>query len=218
MSLVYIFGDESGNFDFSNSEGASRYLIITTVTVQDCSIGDDLLELKRQLHWEGYEVKDHFHATDDRQAVRDRVFDLLGQRDFRIDATLLEKAKTEPQLAQDDALFYKTAWFLHLKHLVPKVVGAGDEVFLVAASMKTKGKRASAHGALKDVMNQVAHPGRYVVASWRASTDPCLQVADYCCWAIQKKWEKEDNRSHVLIADKIRSEYDIFAVGSKRYY
>jgi hypothetical protein len=28
-------------------------------------------------------------------------------------------------------------------------------------------------------------------------SDPCLQVADYCTWAIQRKWERGDERSHV---------------------
>ncbi len=37
-------------------------------------------------------------------------------------------------------------------------------------------------------------------------SEPCLVVADYCTWAIQRRWEREDPRSHMLLADKIRSE------------
>lgn len=218
MSRVYIFGDESGNFDFRAAPSASRYFMVSTVTVHDCALGSDLLELKRRLHWEGYPVNDYFHATEDKQAVRDEVFGLIGRHDFRVDATLLEKCKTVRHLARDDMRFYKQAWYLHLKHLVPKVLAADDEVFLVAASIATKSKRASAHDALKDVMDQVAHHGKYSVAFWPAATDPCLQVADYCCWAIQRKWESGDDRSHVLIANKIKSEFDAFGASSTRYY
>lgn len=218
MSRVYIFGDESGNMDFSQKQGASRFFIITTVTVHDCAVGGDLLELKRRLHWEGYEVGDYFHATEDKQSVRDEVFSLLGQHEFRVDATILEKPKAQPHLTQDDVRFYKQAWYLHLKYLVPRVVAADDEVYLVAASLGTKAKKRSAHGALKDVIAQVAHHNRYAVAFWPASTDPCLQAADYCCWAIQKKWERNDDRSHVLIAGRIRSEFDVFAGGTTLYY
>ena len=44
------------------------------------------------------------------------------------------------------------------------------------------------------------------------------QIADYCCWAIYRKWEKGDLRSHDLIKNKIRSEFDMFAKGNIKYY
>lgn len=37
-----------------------------------------------------------------------------------------------------------------------------------------------------------------------------LQVADYCNWAIYRKWEREDERSYELIRTRVRSEFDIF--------
>ena len=51
-----------------------------------------------------------------------------------------------------------------------------------------------------------------------AATDPCIQVADYCAWAIQRKWELDDDRSYVLIADHITAEYDLFKGGNEHYY
>jgi hypothetical protein len=56
------------------------------------------------------------------------------------------------------------------------------------------------------------------VAFWPADSDPCLQVADYCTWAIQRKWERDDDRSHLLIAPKLRSEYDVWKSGEVHYY
>ena len=139
MGRIYVFADEAGNFNFDRSPGASRYFILTTVTLADCSVGHDLLELRRQLTWEGVELTDHFHATEETQAVR-------------------------------------------------------------------------------DVVLQVARATHIQTAFWPAAIDPCLQVADYCCWAIQRKWERGDNRSHVLIAEKIASELDIFRFGSVTHY
>lgn len=51
-----------------------------------------------------------------------------------------------------------------------------------------------------------------------ANADPCLQVADYCAWAIQRKYEKGDDRSYVLIKDRISYEYELWAHGKKHYY
>jgi hypothetical protein len=44
------------------------------------------------------------------------------------------------------------------------------------------------------------------VAYWPALSNPCLQVADYCCWAVQRKWERNDRRSFNLIEQFIASE------------
>jgi hypothetical protein len=47
------------------------------------------------------------------------------------------------------------------------------------------------------------------VAYWPAPSDPCLQVTDYCCWAIQRKWERKDDRSFDLIRHFIAKEQEI---------
>ena len=45
----YVFLDEAGNFDFSAKPGASRYFMVTSVTLGDCAAGDALLTLRRDL-------------------------------------------------------------------------------------------------------------------------------------------------------------------------
>jgi len=186
--------------------------------MHDCTIGNELLDLKRHLHWDGHEVRDYFHAVDDKQATRDKVFRLIQQHDFRVDVTLLEKSKAVPHLVENEMRFYKQAWYLHLKYLIPRVVAVDDEVFLIAASFGTNAKKSTARAALHDVMIQVASRQKYSVAFWPASTDPCLQVADYCCWAVQRKWESGDERSYILVADRVKTEFDAFAVSSNHYY
>ena len=107
---AYVYGDESGNFDFSDQEGASRYFILTTVTVVDRAIESNLLDLRRELAWEGESLAGGFHATNDKQRVRDRVFTVLGRYDFRMDATILEKRKADPRIRPTPALFYGFTW------------------------------------------------------------------------------------------------------------
>jgi hypothetical protein len=122
MARITVFADEAGNFDFSLNARASRYFILTTVRLEDCKVGDALLTLRRQLAWEGAELHpDGFHASEDKQAVRDQVFSALDDADFRIDATILDKRKAEPRLAQSEAAFYQLAWDLHLKFVAPRV-------------------------------------------------------------------------------------------------
>lgn len=87
MARRNIFADESGNFDFSRKPGASKYFILTTVTMGSYAAGDALLQLRRDMAWDGLGLISEFHATTDAQAVRDRVFEALRAHDFRIDAT-----------------------------------------------------------------------------------------------------------------------------------
>ena len=84
----YVYADESGNSDFSNRTGASRYFTLTSVPVQDHAIESDLLELRRELAWNGEPLMAGFHATNDQRHVRERVFDALARHELRVDAII----------------------------------------------------------------------------------------------------------------------------------
>lgn len=190
MGRVYVFADEAGDFNFGHGPGASRYFILTTVTLTDCSIGNEILALRRQLVWEGAELTEHFHATEERQTVRDRVYALLDGYQFRIDSTIFDKPKTRLHLRSDETTFYQYAWYFHLKYVAGQITTPQDELLVIAASLGTRKKQAAFHHAVQDVVAQVTQVNQFRTAFWPASTDPCLQVADYCCWAIQRKWER----------------------------
>jgi hypothetical protein len=198
--------------------GVSRYFILTTITCLDFSVGNDLLKLRRDMVWDGLGCDSEFHATTDLQAVRDRVFAIIVPHDFRIDATVFEKAKAQPHTRRTQERFYQYAWFYHMKHLAPLIVTPGDRLFIGSAAIGTKAKRSAFHDAVADVVGQVSPTLEFVTTSWKAESDPCLQVADYCCWAIGRKWELGDRRSYDLIARKIRSEFEIWRWGTRLYY
>ena len=218
MARIYLFADESGNFDFSTQHGASKYFILTTLTAPDCSLGDGLLALRRDLAWSGAGLDTEFHATTDKQTIRDEVFKVLQGHEFRIDATILEKAKAKPSIRPTEERFYQMAWYLHMKYVAPRVIRPGDQLLVLGASVGTKKRRTAFHAAIRDVIHQVSPTTAFQVASWAAASDPCLQAADYCAWALQRKWERGDDRSYRLIAPKIRSEFDVFRFGATRYY
>lgn len=218
MPTVHVYGDEAGDFQFKLK--ASQYFIITTITMLDTAIEHELLQLKRTLAFDpDAKVREFFHATEDRQCVRDKVFDILSRYDFRIDSTILEKRKAQARITNDWRRFYKTAWYYHFKHVAPKILDDEDDLFVVAASIENaKPERVALQSAVHDVCSQVARCRDFAVECWPSASDPCLQIADYCCWAIQRKWVMGDERSYDLIKDKIASEFDIFRTGSIFYY
>ena len=214
----YIYADESGNFDFSVHTGASKYFIVTTVMLQDHKVASELFELRRNLAWKGSNLPTGFHATEDSQAVRNEVFGILQPHDFRVDATIMDKRKAQPQLRPSEIRFYQHGWLYHMRYIAPKVATSQDEVLVVAAAVATKKRAASFNNAVKDVMRQISPANALKSVHWPAATDPCLQIAVYCSWAIQRKWEMGDDRSYSLIKSKVKSEYDLFERGETYYY
>ncbi|MBI5284432.1 MAG: DUF3800 domain-containing protein [Chloroflexi bacterium] len=220
VARVHIYADEAGNFDFSRGQSASRYFILTTVVLEDHGVCNELLDLRRELVWQGQQLKESgaFHATVDFQAVRDEVYKLISAHSLRIDATIIDKPKAQPQIRTTEERFYQYAWFYHFKTIGPIVIPKRSDALIVAASIGTVKKREAFHRAVQSVVTQVSPGTNWKTASWPAATDPGLQIADYCCWAIQRKWEGGDARSHQLIQPQLRSEFDLFRLGRTTHY
>ena len=214
---VQVFSDEAGCLTFKPpGNGVSRYFMIGTVAMEDCSVGEELLKLRRELAWVGLHI-DQFHATSDKQRVRDRVFDVLSRADLRYDVTILDKRKAYEYLREDPLRFYKTAWYLHFKYVAPCIVGPLDELLVVASSLQINRKKKLVHAAVEDVVAQVSPTVVFHTAFAPTMSDPCLQVADYLAWAVQRKYELGDERSYDLVKHLIASEFEPFAVGSLQY-
>ena len=214
MARVHLFADEAGNFDFSRQPGASRFFILTTVALpaDADALASALRALRFDLAWEGVDFRREFHATDDTQAVRDRVFAVLAAHDFRVDATILEKPKARPAIRSSEARFYRTAWAFHLRNVLPDLLPFEAELHVIAASVGTgKKRREFLRGVEQAVTDATSAQAR--VAFWPAATDICLQAADYCAWAIQRKWERGDEGAYALIRHKIAWEHDLFREG-----
>jgi hypothetical protein len=218
MTRKTVFVDEAGNFDFTRSQGASRYFILTSVLLDDLEAGVALLQLRHELAWEGVDLAGHFRATEETQAVRNRVFAVLAEHDFRIDVTIIEKPKTPPELRPSVSRFYKSAWYLHLQYAATEIASPDDELLVVAASLGTHRERRIFHEAMDDAVRSASPCPVVRTAFWPASSEPCLQIADYCAWAVQRKWERGDLRSYRLIRDKIQSEYDAMSDRTELYY
>jgi len=217
--VKYVFADEAGCLTFRRSPHVSRYFILCTVTSKDCSAGNELLALRRQLAWEGLHLEaDQFHASEDPEGVRQRVYELLARLDLDADITLFEKSKALPRIRETEEQFYKYAWYYHFKHVARSRLRRGDDVLIHAASIGTRKRRQAFRAALNDVAQQVLPGSRWQTTFWQSSSDPCLQVADYLAWSVQRKVERNDARHHALIAHHIRSEYDIFKMSALHHY
>jgi len=218
MTRLYVFADEAGCFEFSRKQNASIYFILCTISMDSCEIGNALLELRRRLAWDGVQLGEYFHATTDQQAVRDAVFAEIAQHRFEVHATIMEKPKAEPQVRVSRPRFYKYGWFYHFKYVAPKIIKPTTELLTTAASLGQRKERQTFLSAINDVMTQTVRKNKWATNFCPAAADPCVQVADYCAWALQRKWERKDQRSYDLIKDRITHEADMWAHGKVLYY
>jgi hypothetical protein len=218
----YLFSDESGDFYFSRSPHASRYFAVGTLLVDEVELGrlrQAMAALRDSLAWANHGLDSYFHATDDSDPIRKAVFTVLSNFDFRVDVTLLEKAKAMPRCRTDEATFFKYAWFYHLKYAAPRCFGVDDEAMIIAAELGTRKKRRAFRAAIEDVMTQcIPYRVKRTLAFWPCSSDFALQAADYCLWAVTRKLERGDDRYYNVIKGKIGSEFDLWSTGSTVYY
>lgn len=216
---LYIFLDEAGDFNFSPT--GTRYFVLTSVAkVRPFNVSRELHSLKYDLMEAGSE-NEYFHASEDRQHTRDKVFEVIKTNidDKVIDALVVEKRKTGPAL-QDPKRFYPEM----LGYLLTYVLKYTDllhvsEVIIVTDTLPLKKKRQAIEKTIKTTL-KTKLPKGVVYRLLHHASKSCfgLQIADYCSWAIFRKWQKGDSRSYDLIKHGIRSEFDIFRTGTTHYY
>jgi Protein of unknown function (DUF3800) len=133
-----------------------------------------------------------------------------------------KKCKAQPQVRTTKDRFHQYAYSYHFKFGTTLELNKQSEALVTTASLGgSRKERIAFEEAVNDVMWQTKRVKACKTDFLPCHSDPCLQVADYCAWAIQRKWESEDKsdtRSYTIIKDRITYEYDLFAKGKQVFY
>lgn len=221
VQTKYVFVDESGCLTFNRERNVSKYFIVCTITMDNCQIEGALLDLRRRLILDGnHQLGDCFHASHDKQSVRDAVFAEILKYEYHIQASIFDKPKAGDDLRGNSAKFYEASFYSHLKHAVPETIqpNVGETHLLTAASIGTARERNLFQNAVKNALKTTVGNISWKTDFVPATSNPCLQVADYCAWAIYRKWERGDLRSYELIKDRITHEHDVWKDQTITYY
>jgi hypothetical protein len=153
----------------------------------------------------GQFIPQAFHASEDRQAVRDEVFKVIREwGDFAMHVLVLEKAGAPPS-HRDQAAFYSFAADLSLRRVL--VQHPKDEpIFVVTDTLPFKGKRDAVVKGFKASLVAILQNRRFQIEHHTSGSQPCLQVVDYLTWALFRKWERSDLRSYGLISEFVVQE------------
>lgn len=228
---LFLFIDESGNFDFS-PKGTKYFVLSCLSTFFPVDEREKLIKLRYDLLSGGID-QEYFHATEDSQSTRDQVFDLITSLsdDIEVHSVVAEKNKANPTLYKEE--YYKKG------RKIERVVGAefyqrvcrtllqyvfrrsnfkkAAKIVVVLGSLFTRDKQSLILKTLKKYLKEnFTLP--FEIYFHCSQADINCQFADYLGWAIAIKWERDEKRSYNLIQNKVKSEYEIFKRGETIYY
>lgn len=153
-----------------------------------------------------------FHASEDPQTVRDKVFSLISHyiENFEVRSLIIEKKNVYDFLKSDEWLFKKMYYYLVRSILTDKQITKdinGIQFIIDYNQIKrlVKATQNGLHLALSVANNQLP----FGIHHSPSGSHPFLQLADYFCWAIYRKYEshKKDLRSYNLITKAIVNEW-----------
>lgn len=227
MRTLFIFIDESGNFDFSPK--GTKYFILSAVSTLNPLGKEKLEEIKYDLMKNGINLE-YFHATEDKQVVRNKVYSFIENlKDIEIDSVIAQKNKTNPSLyvstkkkkPKKGEKLYTLALQTLLQYIFRRYNNSAkvDQVVIVLSSIFDVNKRELIKKIIKIYLKQIFSNPFYLYFHQNRS-DKNTQIADYCCWAIYKKWTDGEIRPYIAVnkGNKIKSEFDIFKTGKTIYY
>jgi hypothetical protein len=221
MPTLHIHLDESGDWAF-NKKGTRFFVLATAWTYDPQPLADDLTRLRFGLVRKGWNI-DAFHASPDKQPIRDVVTKtMLAQKNWHWAAVVIEKCKVNPTLREPHRFYPKFAGSL-LRFIFRGSLRSPTERVLVYADSMPIGNRAKREGVIKAIKTTCASDldasVEHHIFSHRLPSNAWIQVADYCCWSVFKKWESDDARAYTELTPRLRAtEMNITARGDQTKY
>ena len=237
VQKYHHFLDEAGDTTFFGegkicilgSEGVSNYFILGKVQFNSKLevIRKQIIALENEIqtnayYWVGSVKKKiaqagkfYFHATDDIPEVRKLFFDLIKSIDCGFEAVVAKKdvSKFTQSYKESDKEFYAHL----LSHLLHKKLedDSCKHIFIVSQRGNTT-RLANLENGLRKAIEilktenpKAVQKSEVIFDVMNQKHEPLLNLADYICWAVQRKYEKGEERFFNYISEKIISVIDI---------
>lgn len=230
---LYVFIDESGNFDFSsNPKGTKSFVLTALVTFDPLPFREELIRLRYDILQEGVD-HEYFHATEDRQLDRDRVFAIIEKlkESCEVHSVVARKNRVHPSLYRDGVehngkivrgMKGSGLYELLCKNLLSYVfrgkVGKVGKIVVVLSALYTGEKKKIILHSIKKHIKANFPSVRFEIFTHASAADLNCQIADYCCWAIFVKIERQEKRPLAVLGNMLKSYFDIFKNGDTEYY
>ena len=207
VPTLHIHLDESGDWKF-RPQGSKYFVLAAAWTYNPQPLAQNLTDLRFRLVREGANL-DSFHASPDRQTTRNLVVQtMVARTNWWYAAVVLEKCKINPVLREPHRFYPKFAGSL-LKFILRGCLRPDTSHVLVYADtipMNTNAKREGVMKAMKTICaSDLDSDVKHHVFSHRRESNKWLQVVDYCCWSVYKKWDARDPRTYNTLRPRLKS-------------
>lgn len=213
---LFVFVDESGNLDFSSS-GTNHYVLAAVVTTDPLFSASELQKLKYEYLKNGDMDVEYFHASEDKQFVRDEVIATISELQDRIQVHHIhaQKNKTNPSL-QSPAAFYAKLGSVLSKFII-RYKSDGFSKVIIIFDKCLHGKEQKAF--LKEIKPELKQLGKpYQIYFHRTLSDFNGQIADYFAWSKYVFLERGEERPSLSLSNIKQTDFDLFSRGKKEYY
>jgi hypothetical protein len=162
-----------------------------------------------------------FHAAEERQINRDAVVSALARQDnWRFSGIVIEKCKVNREHYESHK-FYSRFASIPLKTAITRALRpTTNSVLLFTDSLPIHKHRESVEKAIKTTCRAILPKNvRFESFHHHRASNAWIQIADYCSWAIYRKWEHNDGRTYnQLRSHLVTEEIDLLSKDTKRYY
>lgn len=200
-STLFLYLDESGNFDFSQT--GTSYFIMTCVASRRPFVAcHDLMDYKYDCFEQGVTLK-KFHACEDNDQTKASVYSIISRHQDRYSAysVYVDKNKLPNDLKDPSKLYAKVfEWIMdevfpnEIDETVQRVVVVTDDIPKSARKkqlVKPLKKLIKDHASLQNVDATLEH--------YPSESDFNLQIADYACWAFMRNETKKRDWPYKII-------------------
>lgn len=215
MRTLYIYLDESGNFDFSPG-GTKHFVLAAMTTLRPVSNQKLLLDLKYKLLNQDQDVE-CFHASEDAQAVRNQVFENIKKmKDLSFHFIYAEKSKANPAI-REPSRFYATIGKPLLNYCLDGAKAKNiDRVIVIFDKALTQKQQKAFKGLIKPHLKALGQPFNIYFHSTKSDFN--AQAADYAAWSLYVSLEKHESRPLEELGKFSPTIFNIFKRGETRYY
>ena len=219
VSTLHLYLDEAGDFNFSPT--GSKYYIFTVAWTTDPSpMARDLARLRFSLLKQGHDIAS-FHATEDKQVHRNAVVNVLLQHsNWWYAALVVEKSKVNPTLREEHNFYPKFAsMVLRFVFKNRRWTTNATRVLTFTDRLPVRKHREAVSAAFKYSCRRDLGKLPFNIYHHPRESNYWLQVVDYCCWAVQRKWARNDVRTYSQLSSRLTTpELDVLFHGNTHYY
>lgn len=222
-----IFYDRKGNY-IVGKEGCSKLLILGLIRTENPkNLREKIKKLQDEIINDPYlqgipsleKTKIALHAKDDVPEIREKVFKLIKELDFKAEFIVGRKIEEifKKRHKGKEGIFYNDL----VSKLFENKLHVAQKCHIYFAVRGNKTKQEPFEDAIQAAINLfenkwgIKNDSEINIIPQSPSGELCLQVTDYVLWAVQRAFVKGDMRFYKFIEEKISFLLD--AYDSKKY-